>query len=168
MRAPFLLTDVKSNAEQKEFKRILIVATGSSGARLFLDRLTNVLNSKFASENVTTSYDYLGYVPDEKIEIDKRFKDIIQNKSFDAVLYFGQSDKPINPVQINDFINRNSHYRIVRYQQTFSIQLFEFLHLQNAIWETELRLNFDFTQSPVYLSIADKIIGNLKLNKIVR
>ena len=73
IRAPFLLTDVNSNGEQKEFKRILIVATGSSGARLFLDRLTNVLNSKFASENVTTSYEYLGYVPDEKIEIDKRF-----------------------------------------------------------------------------------------------
>lgn len=152
------IEDVKKNTLAKDYHKILILGAGTSVVRLVLEKLYENLSVGLLTKKIETDYCFLG---NDKEEVNKKYKEILRKKDFDACLVFIQN----NPSLINEtYIFRELPRAYARLNQSIAIGLFESNDASNSVWEAIMEINFVLTHDKNYKTISTQIIKEMKDN----
>jgi hypothetical protein len=167
----YSLTQTKSNTEQRYFKTMMIVGSGSIETRAFLDLLTSQLIARLEDKNIEATYYFM-------VEDTFQINNGILPDSFEAILVFTPIDslhfsqiryrKKIDLLYIPSLPPRYGRYaRKVDYKETFDIQLYFKGLTIDTIWAAKLVVEGDYSKYPKTHDIVNKIISSLASNKVL-
>lgn len=167
-----LFENIKPNTEKREYKRILSIAMGKIPTRIFLENLNETLRKKFNSQNIQMEYFFLG---SDRVTAIKTFESIPNKNSFDGLMVFIQnSDSFLDIINTTYDIGDSQfgYFKVsaqkIKFSQQFSIQLYDMKNLDASIWESSLGTSYDFTKVGLYDIVSDRIIEDLKLNRLLK
>lgn len=164
--------EIKNHLGDRQFSKILIVGTGTSGTNLFLESVSDDLNKKLKSNNIKSVYHHLG---NNQTEANRLFREIITLDKYDAILQFSQLDKTKDPIFLTSGsgsvplnggtrMDYSYQYRQIRFQQQFLLRYFDSSDLVNSIIDVNLDVNIDFVNPKDYSKLSSHIIRSLKIN----
>lgn len=168
------LVETVTNYKTTSLKKILMIGAGSIETRFFLDQLAIKLKKDLAKEKVQLDYNYLGKINrDSKIDINKTI-----DKNYEATIVFSPIDtsKMIeisNSYPSIDSAPFGSGYALKKtvsksmiYLQRFNISIYD-NNLIN-LWGALLNIGVSLNEDKIYSNISKKIIGQIKLNNLIK
>lgn len=154
----FTIEVTKANHVPRNYRKILIASSGTSSTRLFFDNLYEALNAGLLKENISTEKEF--NVNDSAhtfYPIDK-FR---QSQAYDAVLTISpKSADHLNEKNVMMATQAN------QFEHIFKFTIFDKPGNNNPVWELSLNINVDFTQAGPYQKLAEKILDNMKMDKL--
>lgn len=165
--------EFKNKLSKNNFSKILMVGTGTSGTRFFLENLSDELNRKLKEKEIETEYHHLGNNQTKATDL---YNEIISKNKFDAVLHFSQLDETKNPIVLTSSLggiplsNGSSviysyTIREIRFHQLFLMQYFDFSNMATSLIDVNLNVNMDFINPKDYKKLSNHIITSLKIEK---
>ncbi|MBK7307676.1 MAG: hypothetical protein IPI88_12005 [Chitinophagaceae bacterium] len=168
------LIETKTNAEQKNYRKILILGKGALETRAFLEILSQKLISKFKTKGIEAKYYFKGK---DTIQISEDLKQLATEK-FDAVISFEPRDsshyshitysKNNSPLTAPILGPGNFSSRSIEYQDIFEVSICEDLTKCEPIWGAILSIDSDFTKKDNMKEILNKIFFSFRSNKILK
>ena len=174
----FTLKETQIDTVNKEFKSILILGSGSTATRIFLDNLSEVLIKKLKSEKIKSVYYYLNKASDT---LSETFIAISKN-DYDAILIFNPEDTAIfksiskvnkNHISLPTIIGNYTAISpttsiTTSYHQSFNLNLYSHDDKSKALWEANLVVDFSMSGLSNYQNISNKIYWRLKAHKYLK
>jgi hypothetical protein len=164
-------TESGNQVESEKFSKILIVGTGQSGSKLFLESLSEQLNNRLNSKNIQISHFHLG---SNLTEANRQFRHLIQINEYDAVLQFAQVDSSKNPIFVTTGTGAapagpgvfaiEYSYVDIRYEQRFLVKFFDFKDLSKSLVDINIGVRLDFINPGDYSGLVDRLVNTLKMN----
>lgn len=135
----------------------MVVGTGSSATRIFIDKLANELNIKFKKSKIKLEYQYLGKTYTDAAKKLSNFTD----SSFDSYLIFSPKDTS----SFNGYVAQGyfSTSDVIWYHQNFEVS-FYVVNKREPVWKTLLDVNTDINEIKVYSMIVNYIYKAFKAN----
>ena len=155
----FTLEVTRNNYIPRHYKKILIESSGTSPTRLFFDNLYAALSADLLKKNVTTEKEFK---TNDSFHISYPIDKFRQLQPYDAVLM-------ISPISAEDTEeNMTMDTDANQFGHIFKFTVFDRQAKNNPVWELSLNINVDFTQSEPYQKLAEKILENMKQDKLVQ
>jgi hypothetical protein len=169
------LTETKTNTQQIHIRNLLIVGSGATTTRAFLELLSSNLISSLKDKNVDAEY---YFQPADATQATNASKQLLAD-SFDAILEF----KPMDSSQYSQTVSRRkndiirlfpqrqtypTYSRSVYFKENFDIQLYTPKNRTTLIWAATLDLYCDLSKMTQINRITDKLLSSLKANKVIR
>jgi hypothetical protein len=152
---------------------VLILGTGSSATRIFLNELTGLLNDKFKSSKVVSIYREFGKTDVETAAI----IDSARKQGYDAILVFRPQGKStmftdahyesmLSTVILNGGV-RQAHSHSI-YEQDFKVVLFSNKDTKKAVWSAALSVETGRSVSGAARKTANLIISSFEKNRYLQ
>ncbi len=133
---------------------------GTSASRLFFDHLYEALTVELYKADI---------ILENKFEVNgdaalaKSVSKPTSYISHDAVLIVApKSAAGVNEKTITDPVHTN------QIEQNYQLALYDRATADNPVWELILNIAIDFTQEKPYQILAQKVIEDMKMNRLVR
>lgn len=163
--------EITADPSNQKFDSILIIGTGSTATRIFLDDLVTELTEKFDTRNVVTTYRYLG----NKREMLNEFLDTFRNMDYKVIMIFQpgerasmytKSSKGVYYLPLGDmnFVSPGRKEKL-NYEEEFLIVLYENNQGKRDFWKASLKVHSDPGKSRLAKKISNWIFSSFKKNK---
>ncbi len=157
-------------------QRILIVGSGASPTRLFMDKLSASLTRQFNVKKTVCEYFYFGAATEL---LTAKLGAHLADHPYDVVLVFSEQlksavhnysqDYTYSPMGGNLYgASVGIREKVLRYDQQFLVKTFIPGDLNNSIWESAMRVSFDFLESDQYEKISKLIIASFVENNMIK
>ena len=156
----FTIEVTKNNHVPRNYRKMLIESSGTSSTRLFFDNLYEALSTGLLKVNISTEKEFNAndfahtFYPIDKFR---------QSQAYDAVLKIspGYADH-LNEKNVMMATQAN------QFEHIFKFTIFDKQGRNNPVWELSLNINIDFTQAGPYQKLAEKILDNMKMDKLLQ
>ena len=138
----------------------MITGFGASDARLIFENLYSPLSAALLKENITTEENF---TRDNFADMASGLNKQERSYSYDAILIVIPQ-----PIDFAAEKNISNAARTKLAGRNFKLAMLDRQGMGNSIWELTLNLNIDFTQAKFYEIVAEKILENMRLNKLVK
>lgn len=156
----FSIQVMKNNTTPKSYKKIMIAGFGTSANRLFFENIYDALSAEFFKANITTEKKFNG---DSAAAVVPGLDKLKGSQDNDAVLIV--APQPIGFVTEKNIANPVSTHQ---FERNFKFAIFDKPGMDTSIWELKLTMNIDFTQAKPCQILAEKILENMRQNKLVQ
>lgn len=157
------LKELSADNSNIRFDSILIIGTGSTATRIFLNDLVTRLTAKLNTKNVVATYLYLG----KKNETLSEFPDTFKNAGYRVIMVFQPKEpaslytknrRSINLLQLGDknFVSPVRQVKL-NYEGEFIIVLYENNQKRRAFWKALLKVHNDPGKRPPAKKISNWI-----------
>lgn len=155
------ISDTYLNKEEKNYKTILIVYSGTSIDRIMLDNLSEELVIKLEKKGIGVFREFLS---DEKSRTSKYIAGLANQRKVDAVLEV----MPLDGAKIGEYYRMHPGFetRSAKVGQRYSLLLFDLASQEKPVWGARLNIYITIDKAYPYSNIANKIIDRLKQNAI--
>lgn len=162
--------EISADNSNRRFDSILIIGTGSTATRIFLDDLVIQLTEKLDTKNVVTMYMYLG----KKNEMLNEFLDTFKNAEYKVIMVFQPKEQTslytknrrgINFVQLGDrsFVSPARQNKL-NYEGEFRIVLYENNQKKRDFWKASLKVHNNPGKSRSAKKISNWILSSFTKN----
>ena len=155
------LYESTSNHIPRHFKKILVCGTGEAATRLFVEKLSDKLNSQFNRKSIETTYSYLG---DREQIADSLLSGLRKEALYDGYLFFFQKDLQSSISKQSD----KSKNAMNNFNEILGVKLFDADVSGKEIWDANLKIHTDLTDEKFYTDVSAIIIKRLSENKILQ
>lgn len=158
----------------KQIDSILLVGTGSSTTRIFLDDLSQHLIKVLNDKGIKANYRYVGRTPTET----QSAFDTINKKGYKAILFFlpkgssffdvqGNSNRFSSNTAIGTVTITTASSRI-GYQQDFKFLLCITDKKMKNVWTASVEVSGDLSKPKAANKVANKLVSDFKKNRYIK
>lgn len=155
----FMIQVTKDNTLPKHYKKILVKGFGGSSARFFFDNIYAALSAELLKENVTTAKEFN---KNDSLVVTANGNNYAPGNSYDAILLVSTKSLKDRENNLAAPISANA------FEHIFKFALFDNPGENTSIWELNLNAHVDFTQAGSFKKIAEKILENMRWNKLLK
>jgi hypothetical protein len=158
----------------KQIDSILLVGTGSSTTRIFLDDLSQHLIKVLNNNGIEANYRYVGRTPTET----QSAFDTINKKGYKAILFFLPKGSSFWDVQGNSnrfssntaigTVNITTASSRIDYQQDFNFLLCISESKMKNVWTASVEVSGDLSKPKAANKVANKLVSDFKKNRYIK
>lgn len=156
-----ILSDTYLNKQEKDYKSVLLVFTGTAVDRTILENLGEAMTKKLQKKNIAVASEYFN---GENSKTTSYLLSLISKKQADAIIVF----VPLNGAKIKEYYGgiQGLETRQAKTSQRYDIRLYD--EDENPVWGARLNLHITIDNRKPYSKIADKILLHMYENAVLR
>lgn len=156
-----------------QFDKVLVVGTGLTPSRVFLDNLYPEINRSLQQKGISSEFEYIG-----KIDNSKPLKLARIKPGFDAYLVFRASDSAAlntrittyaipTPMSVIPAVGLSASTYAHRFTEKYTVAVFTNKSNIDPAWQGVLDINLDLAQNHKYKTISTLLCKELERNGII-